>query len=215
VTSTVKSYARSVTRSSDANGALPRRELLEQLARYYHHLQNEHVRAAAGSRSRRRIEDRMLDVRERFERLLREWVPEPELASEWRAHLANRATAPSGPPPIHPLIFRGENDAGSIAEIRRKDGELAVTVDGTLAERLSSRDLPPDWFRAFRVSETDFRETFTASPDALRELGDFLENGDGGPPWDAAEELLADGLVDVHFAVTPRGRHALAPSRRR
>ena len=30
------------------------------------------------------------------------------------------------------------------------------------------------------------------------------------PPLGAASELLADGLIDVHFAATPRGRHALA-----
>jgi hypothetical protein len=145
----------------------------------------------------------MLDVRERFERLLDEWVPETDLVERWRAHLHNRSPEPAGPPPIDALIFRGVNDAGSIAEIRRRGGELRVTVDRTLTERLSAADLPADWFRVFRVSETEFRETFSASEDALRE---------GGPPWDAAEELLGDGLVDVHFAVSPRGRRALAMS---
>jgi hypothetical protein len=199
-----------VSRTRARVDPLPRRELLQQLVRNYHHLQNEHKRAARGSRARRRIEHRMLDVRERFERLLAEWVPEPELAEEWSAHLHYRAPEPAGPAPIHPLIFRGQNEAGSIAEIRLRNGELAVTVDGTLAERLPLDDLPTDWFRAFRVSETDFVETFGASADALRELADFLADGNAGPPWDAAEELLADGLVDVDFAVTPRGRHSLA-----
>jgi hypothetical protein len=198
---------------NDGPDQLPRRELLQQLARSYHHLQNEHKRAPPGGRVRRRLEDRMLDVRERFERLLEEWVPETDLAERWRAHLHNRAPEPAGPPPIDALIFRGVNDAGSIAEIRRRGGELRVTVDRTLTERLSAADLPADWFRAFRVSETEFRETFSASEDALRELAGFLADGEGGPPWDAAEELLGDGLVDVHFAVTPRGRRALASGR--
>lgn len=189
---------------------VPRRELLESLVRHYHHLQAEHKRVPPGSSRRRRLEDRMLDVRARFERILEEWVPEADLAQEWQAHLHHRAPEPAGPPPIHPLVFRGQNEAGSIAEIRLKDDELFVTVDGTLAERLPARELPEDWFRVFRVSETDFKETFTASPEALRELAELLADGDRGPPWDAAEELLADGLVDVHFAVTPRGRHALA-----
>jgi len=152
----------------------------------------------------------MVEVRERFERLVDEWVPEADLAEQWLAHLHYRAPEPAGPPPIHSLLFRGRNDAGSTAEIRRRGGELFVTVDGTLAERLSEDDLPANWFSVFRVSETDFRETFTASSDALRALAEFLADGDRGPPWDAAEELLADGIVDTHFAVTPRGRRALA-----
>ena len=51
---------------------LPRREVLEALAHEYHHLQNEHKRASLESRVRRRIEERLLDVRERFDRLLDE-----------------------------------------------------------------------------------------------------------------------------------------------
>jgi hypothetical protein len=198
-----------MTRVRDGVDVHPRRELLEQLVRNYHHLQNEHKRAAPGSRPRRRIEDRMRDVRERFDRLLAEWVPEADVAEEWRAHLQYRAPEPSGPAPIHPLIFRGENEAGAVVEIRRKGHELTVTVDGTLAERLSEEDVPADWFHVFRVSETDFRETFTASADAVQALAAFVADGDGDPPWDVAEELFSDGLTDVHFALTPRGRHAL------
>ena len=37
-------------------------EMLEALARRYHHLQNEHQRAAPESGTRRRIEERLFDV---------------------------------------------------------------------------------------------------------------------------------------------------------
>lgn len=50
---------------------------------------------------------------------------------------------------------------------------------------------------------------FTASADPRNVLADFLES-DEPPPWDFASELLADGLIDVHFALSPRGRRALA-----
>jgi hypothetical protein len=53
-----------------------RREELEALARHYHHLQNEYKPAPPDSARRRRLEDRLLDVRERFDRVLEEWVPD-------------------------------------------------------------------------------------------------------------------------------------------
>lgn len=162
---------------------------------------------------RRRIEDRLLDVQQQFERQLSEWVDDVELARAWRDHLHYRAPVPDGPPPIRPLVFRGENEAGAVAEIRRKGDELAVTVDGTLAERLHVKDFPSDGQPVgFRVSETNFIETFTASAEALRALSSFFAEGDRQPPWDYAVELLADGLIDVHFALTPRGRRALDAS---
>jgi hypothetical protein len=191
---------------------VPTREELEALARHYHHLQNEHKRAPLESSTRRRIEERLLDVRQRFERLLEEWVPEEELRRAWLEHLHYRAPVPSGPPAIRPLVFYGVTDAGSVVEVRgKKDEELEVRVDGALTERvvagksLSSVTLP----LTFRVDGIEAHETFTASPEALDALADFLDDGKP-PPWDYASELLSDGLIDTHFAVTPRGRRALA-----
>jgi hypothetical protein len=199
----------------DEQDELPRREELEALVRHYHHLQNEHKRAAPGGRFRRRIEDELLDVQQRFERLLAEWVDDQELTRTWRDHLHNRAPAPNGPAPIRPLVFRGENEAGAVAEVRRKGDELAVTVDGTLAERLHVKDFPQAKEKGkaeveLRISDTPFTETFTASEEARQELTTFLADGDREPPWDYASELLADGLIDEHFALTARGRRALA-----
>jgi hypothetical protein len=101
--------------------------------------------------------------------------------------------------------------AGSIAEIRRKDDELEVEVDGALVERIvGDKDFSVDRpvFR-FRLNGTEFEETLSASPAALRALADFRDRG-GTPPWEHASELLADGLIDVHFDLTPRGRRAVA-----
>jgi hypothetical protein len=190
---------------------LPRRELLEALARQYHHLQNEHKRFPEGSSMRRRIGERLRDVRERFDRALDEWVGEDDLREGWRRHLNYRAAAPEGPAAIRPLLFCGVSDAGSVVEIRsRKGGELDVVVDGSLVERIAAtKDLGREVPSAFRVDGFEFRETFTASVDALRALDAFLA-GAGSPPWEHATELLADGLIGTHFDLTPRGRRALA-----
>ena len=199
------------TRRQPRYEQLPRRELLEALVRQYHHLRSEHERARPNSGVRRRIEARLLDVRERFDRALAEWVPDDDLAQAWREHLHYRAGEPNGPTAIQPLVFTGLSQAGSVAEVREhENGELHVVIDGSLAERSRAITfVSGTTFRLIRPNRLPFVETFTASPYARRELSIYLHE-DGSPPWDVASELLADGLIDVHFAVTPRGLRALA-----
>jgi hypothetical protein len=188
---------------------LPRRELLRAVVHDCHQLQNEHERHAEGA-IRRRIESRLVDVRERFCRLLEEWVPDDELSRAWRDHLHYRAPEPDGPPPIEPLVFSGRSEAGSVADVREHaNGELHVIIDGSPAERVPEATLVAgSRFALIHPNRLPFVETFSASAHALDELAAYVE-GDGSPPWDAASELLADGLIDVHFALTPRGRRAL------
>jgi hypothetical protein len=191
---------------------LPLREELESLVHTYHHLHNEHKQAAPESSRRRRTEERMLEARERFERVLSEWVPDEELQEAWRAHLENRGAAPAEPVAIQPVVFRGVSDeAGSTVEIRERSAEeLEVWVDGALTERIEGEkdfDVTARPAR-FRLDDLEFQETFAASSEALAALADYLD-GSAPPPWEYARELLADGLIDVHFALTPRGRRAL------
>jgi hypothetical protein len=188
------------------------REELQALVRYYRHLQNEHHRAPVESSMRRRIEERLLDVRERVDRLLEEWVDDQELRSAWREHLHNRAPEPDGPEAIRPLVFRGVTEAGSDVEVREKSGdELEVRIDGALIERIAAEEDFASTVTPLRVRLDGFRaeETFSASAEAIDALARFVESDDP-PPWDFASELLADGLIDVHVALTPRGRRALA-----
>jgi hypothetical protein len=193
---------------------LPLREELDALARHYHHLHNEHQRAQPQSSVRRRIEDRLLAIRERFDRLLEEWVPDERLREEWRTYLHNRSPEPSGPTGIRPLVFRGISEtSGSVVEIRDRGEELEVTVDGALVERIEGeRDfsvgVPPARFRLDH--DTEFVEAFDVPPQALRALADFLDDEGVSPPWESASDLFAEGLIDVHFELTPRGRRALA-----
>jgi hypothetical protein len=191
---------------------LPRREVLQTLARHYHHLQNEHKRAGVESGVRRRIEEQLLEVRERFDRLLEEWVPDTELQQAWREHLHNRVAAPAGPAAIRPLVFRGRSEAAAVVEVRGKGGdELEVEIDGSVVARIAGeKDFTPviPTFR-WRFDGVEFEELFDVSSEALDALADSLRE-DQSPPWEHAAELLADGVIDTHAALTPRGRRALS-----
>lgn len=195
---------------------LPLREELEALARHYQRLQVAHQNASPGSSAKRRLEDKLLRVRERFDRVLEEWVPEEELREAWRAYLEHHGPAPDGPAALQPVVFRGRSEVtGSVVEIRGSGDELRVDVDGSLVERVAAeKDFKAtEPVVTFRLNGLEFEELFTVSDEAIQALADFLEGGES-PPWEYASELLADGLVDVHFALTPRGRRALASTRR-
>jgi hypothetical protein len=192
--------------------APPIREELDALARNYHHLREEHRRARPESSTRRRLEDRLLDVRERFERILDEWVPDESLREEWRRYLDEGKPEPSGPPAIEPVVFRGVSDVtGSVAELRGAGDELRVWIDGTLIERIvddkAFTGTAPDV--KFKLNDVEFHETFAASRESLAALRGFLD-GQLPPPWDFAQELLADGIIDVHLGLTPRAHRAPA-----
>jgi len=44
----------------------------------------------------------------------------------------------------------------------------------------------------------------------LTALDRYRDQSDASPPWEYASELLDDGLIDVHFDLTPRGKRATA-----
>ena len=76
----LRERALDVARSKDSSRGdllepLPRREELEALMRRYHHLKNGARRRPSKARRGMRIEERLLDVRERFDRLSRSGFP--------------------------------------------------------------------------------------------------------------------------------------------
>jgi hypothetical protein len=189
----------------------PCREQLEALVRHYHHVESEHERAHPQGSVRRHLELRLDHDRKRFDHLLAEYVPDEDTRGAWRDFLHHRGGEPSGPPAIRPVVFKGRSEAGSVLEARRDpSGELLVEVDGQLVERLEGPTIPIRQGRraVFGLDGTEFREEFDAEPGALRALRRFRASG-GDPPWEHASALLADGLVDVDFALTARGRRAL------
>ena len=193
----------------------PCREELEALVRHYHHVESEHERAHPQGSVRRHLERRLDHDRRRFEHLLAEYVHDESTRGAWRDFLHHRDGEPSGPPGFRPVLFKGRSQAGSVLEARgHPSGELVIEVDGQLVERLEGPTIRTGKERpaVFRLDGTEFREEFDAGPGALRALRRFRALG-GDPPWEHTSALLADGLIDVDFALTARGRRAPADRR--
>lgn len=198
------------------NGPVSRDEL-EAIVWEFRHVQAEHRKAGDESAARRRFAERLHELERDLERLLAEWVPDEGTQRAWREHLHHGAPEPAEPAPRPPLAFRGRSDAGTIVEVRERNGGYEVEIDGrpaggTVADReLAARALP----LTFAFEDLRFRETFGVPPAALEALRAFVAGEARRPPWRYAAALAADGLVDRHFALTPRGDRALAAVRRR
>src|SRR5262245_54212271 len=188
----------------------PLREELDALAYAYHHLRTAEGHIAPNGARRRELEERLIQIHARFDRLLEEWVQDDDVRAAWEAHLHNHAPLPDRPPAIDPVVFRGESDAGSFCEVRHKHDELAVWVDGSLLERIEAgRELQsrkPGL--VVHVDGFDFREVFRAPPPAIEAVSEFAASG-GEPPWEHAVDLLEDGEIGGRFDLTPRGRRAI------
>jgi hypothetical protein len=200
-----------LTRRGPEPTTLPLREELGALVHHYQHLHNELEHEKPEGSTRRKLEDKLLDVRERFDRLLEEWVPDEELREQWREYIHGRRPAPDEPAGIEPLAFQGVTDAGSDVQVRGQADEYKVWVDGSLQERIAARkDLSVDTPALhFRWDGKEIAETFNVSAEALNALAEYRDDPDSPPPWDYASDLLADGLIDVHFDLTPRGKRAI------
>jgi hypothetical protein len=199
-------------RRSPEASALPLREELAALVHHYQHLHNDLVHEKPEGSTHRELEDKLLDVRERFDRLLDEWVPDEELREQWREYIHGRQPEPDEPAGIEPIAFQGVDDAGSVVQVRGQADEYQVWVDGSLQDRIAARkDLSVDTpVLHFRWDGREIAETFNASEDALNALAAYRGEQNASPPWEYASELLADGLIDVHFDLTPRGKRAIA-----
>ncbi len=189
------------------------RDELEAIVSEHRHLLEEHRRAHADGTVRRHMEARLHELEQRFDQLLDEWAPDEELREAWAAHLRHGAPAPALPAPARPLVFRGRAETGSVVEIRKRtDGDYDVEVDGAVVERaqleldFAGTEAP----RIFMLDELGFQETFSASAPALEALAEFVAERSPAPPWGFAVELRADGLVDRHFSLSPRGHRALS-----
>jgi hypothetical protein len=188
----------------------PIRENLEALAHAYRHLHNEVERSQPESSQRRVLEERLTGVRERFDRLLGEWVADEQVRAQWSEYLHTHGPMPAEPQAVDPVVFRGENDAGSFCEVRRGRDGLDVRVDGSLLERIEAKEELESRTPGLvlRVDGFEFREVFRAPVPAIEALSAFSADG-GAPPWEHATELLEDGEIGTRFDLTPRGRRAV------
>lgn len=195
------------------------RDELEVTVAEYHHVQSEHRRAGAEGSVRRHLHARLARLEAHFERFLEEFVADEGTRVAWRRRLHDGSPAPAEPrPPEDALLFKGRSAAGSVAEVRqRADGDCDVVVDGARLERvaaakdLAEREIP----LTFRIGDQEFREIFEAPGPAVAAVRAYFSGPSGKPPWQYSAALAADGLIDGTFALTPRGKRALARRRTR
>jgi protein required for attachment to host cells len=186
-------------------------ELLGALAHQYRHDQQEHVREAAASPTRRALEAKMGRTLARFERLLAHWIDDEAVREAWREHLRRGHPAPETPRLQTPPVFRGTDEAGSrVLVLPRADGAYDVVVDGTVeVHEAVPWQLDPDLIEPFRIGEHLCRERTEAPAEALAALARFLATPFAEPPWRWLRTLYDDGLVDPDFGLTPRGYRLL------
>lgn len=192
------------------------RESLEGIASRYRHLAAEHRREGAHGSWRRRFEGELSALERRFEDLLEQWIPDEGERRKWRGHLAGVVPLPERVATRGMLRFAGRSETGATLEVRESESGQDVWRDGALMARLSEEtglDTIEGSARV-RIEGTVFDEEFEAPDDAVAALVAFADAARGPAPWRWAEELAADGLIDRHFSLTPRGRRLVDRRRR-
>jgi len=87
-------------------------------------------------------------------------------------------------------------------------GEWEYIVDGALTAHH-----PPGWRHGgpgrLQFVDQSFEEVLEAPTDAVDSLRAHVADPSGDPPWEWAASLFEDGLIDIHFSLTDRGRRLL------
>lgn len=187
-------------------------EQLESMAGEYRHLLGERARAGRESSAFRRNDERLQEVQQRYDNLLHHWIDDPDARGDWQRFLAEGETPPEDPLPRTPPAFVGLSDDGDRLELRDAgNDEYDFTVNAKHVNRLG-RGLSLDHGPNGRVymQGREWREIAESPDEALRALQAYVSGGGKAPPWEHARALFADGLIDVHFGLTGRGKRIMA-----
>jgi hypothetical protein len=187
---------------------MPTREVEDQLreiVQHHRHAQGEHARQSEDSSLRRKRETELKELESRFESTLARWVNEEPLRAAWRQHLFEAGPEPELERKV-PIVYKGRSEAGAILLVRPNDaGHWEYIVDGSLAAHH-----PPGWRYGrpsqLRLVEQSFEEELGAPDEAVEALRVHLADPSGEPPWRWAAALHEDGLIDLDFSLTDRGR---------
>lgn len=185
---------------------------LERIVREVHRLRNQGKQEGPTEDSNRRHLGHELETLEdRFEILLTR-IDDDDLRERWRAHLHNRAPRPDQHelPLIPPLLFKGRaEDGATVVAVEKPDGMVEIRVDGAVARRsmrgvelIHERGALPK----LALEGRHVTEVFDAPEAALDALLDFTSGERREPPWEHLRPLLEEGLVDMTFGLTERGR---------
>ncbi|MDH3201165.1 MAG: hypothetical protein OEM15_09750 [Myxococcales bacterium] len=177
---------------------------LRRIISEYRHTQGEHEREGESGSWRRRQKAQLADLETRFEQILEHWFRDETTRAQWREHLFRAAPEPA---PVHevPRLYRGRSESGSVMDVfETQGGDWEYIVDGTVAKRSKAGKSTE---ATLRLGGPTFQETFDAPTEALEVLRTYVaEQPSGGPPWEWASELFADGLIDMNFSLTERGQ---------
>jgi hypothetical protein len=184
-------------------------DLLHRIVEEYRHVQGEHERQSEGSSLRRRRQAELKGLESQFESILARWFPDEALRHQWREHLFRGGPEPKPKRELPPL-FKGRSETGSVLTVRPNDAnEWEYVVDGTLEAHH-----PPGWRYGgpaqVELLGQHFEEVLDVPHEALEALRRHVSSPSDEPPWEWAAALFEDGLVDIHFSLTDRGRRAVA-----
>ncbi len=181
-------------------------EQLHQIAAQFRHLRNEHKREGEHGRTRRDIGARLAEFENRFQTLLEHWVSDEAAREAWHEHFYRGGAEPTDDLARNPPVFVGRSGAGS--ELRIVPGanrEHDVTIDGVRVDRTpSTLSIPMQG--TVHIQDQDWREVSLAPSAAVNALRSYCATANGTPPWQWARALFEDGLIDVNFGLTARGR---------
>ena len=185
---------------------------LRELASNYRHLKGEHRREGEQGNWRRHLEKQMEELEQKFETLLARWVPDKESQTIWHNYLHRGGSVPEDALVREVPVFLGRSRLNSLIEVRESDqGDYEVMVDGTQVQRLpptfSFGDSP---YRTLSLVNQEWTEITLVSEPALQALKHYVEFSTGTPPWQWARMLYTDGLIDLNFGLTSRGRRVLS-----
>jgi hypothetical protein len=177
---------------------------LRRLAGEYRHIQGEHEREGESGSWRRRREAELSALETRFKQILSHWFREEGLADKWREHFYDGRPEPS---PIYsaPRLYRGRSETGSVLDIlETESGQWEYVVDDAVVERRAAMKSTRS---RVELGGQKFEEAFEAPAEAQEALrAHVVESPSGEPPWEWAPALFEDGLIDMHFSLTERGR---------
>ena len=132
----------------------------------------------------------------------------------WRNYLYKGGSEPEIGLERFPPVFIGRSQLGSVVEVRESSqGDYEVIVDGKQVERLPNTfSFGNGHSTMVRLVGQEWTEFSRASEPALQAIKSYLKSATGEPPWQWARILFADGLIDLNFGLTLRGRRLLNQS---